>query len=44
MQMLSWVLNVMKQKPWDLSWDKTTDTSDVTFPKLEAEQTKRGIL
>ena len=44
MQMLSWVLNVMKQKPWDLPWDKTTDTSDVTFPKLEAEQTKRGIL
>ena len=42
--MLSWVLNVMKQISWDLPWDKTTDTSDVTFPKLEVDQTKRGIL
>ena len=27
-----------------LTWDKTTDTLDVTFPKLEVVPTKRGIL
>ena len=27
-----------------LTWDKTADTLDVTFPKLEVDPTKRGIL
>ena len=27
-----------------LKWDKTADTLDVTFPKLEVDPTKRGIL
>ena len=27
-----------------LTWDQTADTLDVTFPKLEVDQTKRGIL
>ena len=39
-QNFSWVLNVMKQK----SWDKTADTLNVTFPKLQVDPTKRGIL
>ena len=27
-----------------LTWNKTADTLDVTFPKLEVDPTKRGIL
>ena len=27
-----------------LTWDKTADTLDVTFPKLEVDPTQRGIL
>ena len=44
MQKLSWVLNATKQKVLGLMWDKTADTSDVTFPKLEVDRKKRGIL
>ena len=40
MQRLSWVLNATKQKVLGLMWDKTADTSDVTFPKLEVDPKK----
>ena len=31
-------------KIFGLTWDKSADTLDVTFPKLEVDPTKRGIL
>ena len=40
MQKLSWVLNAMKQNVFRFTWDKTADTLDVTFPKLEVDPKK----
>ena len=33
-----------KTKTLELTWNKTADTLDVTFPKLQVDPTKKGML